>query len=793
MAFLKTTVRSFKKDKAFTLINVLGLTLGIFSALLIILIAKHDLSFDRFHENAASIYRVNIKTSRGASVNYHPTSPAPTPAAMKEEFSEVIDGVFISYRSSGEFIVDEDKVFEETTGVAVTSSSFFEIFSFPIVAGDLQFFDRPNQIILTKSIAEKYFGETDPNQVIGESIRMNDKVLNVVAVAEDFPSTTDLPFTILISVETLKDQLRTEVWPNINLSTNNYVLLAPGTDASALEARLPEFLTKYGGERLSNFFTLQLQPLSTVHFDSTYGNYSGRTIPDKIVWGLALVAAVLLITACINFINLSTANAIRRYKEVGIRKILGVSRLNLIRKFIGETTILTTASFLVAIPMAKLLHPTIEEMIGFSFGFDVFGDSSFWLISGVIIILIIILAGIYPAFFVSSSDPMNALRSSSSNNQTSGSWLRKSLVVFQFMISQILLIGLFIVKSQLNYFLDADMGFDRTGIVITQLPSGEEAKGAPLKDAWQAIPGVNMVSRANSSAASQNRWMTNFTYDGMDQEDPAFAEMKMADADYLDTYGFELVAGRNYFESDSSREILVNEAMVAKIGASSPEEALGQTIGAGPGGNSQIVGVIKDFFATSMYENINPIFIAQNEEQYFTMNTKINVQDLSNTIDKMEAEWNEIFPDEPFEFNFMDESIAQFYNREQRLSEIITWFVVIALFIGGIGLYGLITYVVNQRQKEIGVRKVMGASFKSLVYVISKDFVILLCVAFAISAPLAWYYGNQWLNDYVFRIEIAYTIFLFAFISSLVVALVSIAQKCWQATQVNPVETLRNE
>jgi len=793
MSFIKTTFRSFSKDKSFTFINVLGLTLGIFSALMIILMAKHDLSFDRFHENANSIYRVNFETSRGGSLRHHPTSPAPVTNAMKEEFTEVLDGAFVSYQRSGEFLVDGTKEFREEDGVAITTASFFDLFSFPIIAGDVASFDQPNQVILTESIARKYYGIDDPIDAVGQTLQMDDVVLNVAAIAADFPTTTDLPFTILISLETMKDELRAEVWGSIDMSTNNYVTVAPGTDIDDLESKLPAMLTKFAGDRMANFLTLKLQPLSTVHFDSRYGNYSGRTVPDRIVWGLALVALVMLITACINFINLSTANAIRRSKEVGIRKVLGVGRMELIQKFIGETAILTLISFLIAIPIAKILHPTIEEMVGFTFDFVLFGDSTFWLFSAAVAVIIILFAGLYPAFFMSRFDPMNALRSGSSGSQSSGSWLRKSLVVFQFMISQVLLIGLFIVQSQLSYFLQADMGFDKEGVVIAQLPEGDEAKAAPLKDAWQAIPGVNTVSRANAGAASQGRWMTSFMFEGMDPDDQPFTEMKMADADYLETYGFELLAGRNYFASDSSREILVNEMLINKMGITNPEDAIGKTISASQEGGERIVGVIKDFFATSMYENINPVFIMQNDEQYFTLNAKINVDDISNTMAQMEEAWTTVYPNEPFGIVFMDESIRQFYDREQRLSEVITWFTVIALFIGGIGLFGLITYVVNQRQKEIGVRKVMGASFKDLIYVISRDFVILLCIAFVISAPLSWYFGNQWLEDYLFRIDIAPTIFVFAFTASLAVALVSIAQKCWQATRVNPVETLRNE
>lgn len=793
MSFLKTTFRSFSKDKLFTVINVLGLTLGIFSALMIILMAKHDLSFDSFHKNANSIYRVNFESNRGGSIKYHPTSPAPVPNAMKEEYSEVLEGVFVSYQGAGRFMIEGDKEFREENGVAITTPAFFDIFSFPIIAGDINSFDQPNQVVLTESIARKYYGVDDPAEALGQSLEMNDMVLNVAAIAKDFPTTTDLPFTILISLETMKEQLRAEVWGAIDMSTNNFITVAPGTDIADLESRLPAMLTKLAGERMANFLTLKLQPLSTVHFDSRYGNYSGRTVPDRIVWGLALIALVLLITACINFINLSTANAIRRSKEVGIRKVLGVGRMELVRKFIGETAILTLISFLIAIPLAKILHPAIEEMVGFSFDFILLGDPTFWLFAAAVASIIILLAGLYPAFFMSRFDPMSALRSGNSGSQSKGSWLRKSLVVFQFMISQVLLIGLFIVQSQLGYFLQADMGFDKEGVVIAQLPQGDEAKAAPLKDAWLTIPGVITASRANSSAASQGRWMTSFMFEGMDPDDQPTTEMKMADADYLKTFGFELLAGRNYFASDSSREILVNEMLISKMGITDPEDAIGKTISASREGGERIVGVIKDFFATSMYENINPVFIMQNEEQYFTLNAKINVDDISNTMKQMEEAWAEIYPNDPLEIAFMDESIRQFYDREQRLSEIITWFAVIALFIGGIGLFGLITYVVNQRQKEIGVRKVMGASFKDLIYVISRDFVILLCVAFVISAPLSWYFGNQWLEDYLFRIDIEPAIFAFAFVSSLAVALISIAQKCWQATRVNPVETLRNE
>ncbi len=784
-AFLRSTLRSFKKDKVFTTINILGLTIGLSSSLLIFLIVKNDLSYDAFHKKSDQIFRVNVHMSSGDNVRKHPTCPSPAGQVMEETFPQVEKHVRIDQRREQSIQHNGELISEETLGM--TDAAFFDVFDFPILAGDPAKLNEPNQVFVSRTLAAKLADTW--KLAIGLTINIADQYNVVVAgVMEDFPTTTDLPFDLLLS--RASDGQSRPSWGRLELGASTFVVLGSAAQKLEVEEGLEQMLIDNTNERMAGFFDLVLQPMSDIHFNSEYGNYNDRTVPMGLIWALSGIASILLIIACINFINLSTANAIKRSKEVGIRKILGSSRKTLIGKFVGEAAVLTLLSFAIAIPLAKALHGQVQQLVGFEFDFQLFADPAPWLFGLALATFIILVAGIYQSFVTSRFQPITVVRQD--RVKGAGVRLRQVLVVFQFAVSQVLLIGLFVVKGQLNYFLGADMGFDQEGTMTVELPR-DRSNAEKLKTALLQIPGVDRVSLASSSPISGNRMITSFSYEGAPEGERHFTELKVADTDYMELFDFELLAGRSYFKADSVQELVVNEAMTAELGYETPDEAIGGKILLGPGEPDVIVGVLSDFHFSSMYEKIGPVAISTNPDNYALANVKLKVSETSAVLQQMESAWSELYPNEQFNYDFLDQTVTSYYEREQRLSQVILWFTIIALFIGGIGLYGMVTYVVNNRIKEIGIRKVLGASFNSLLTLISREFVVLLLIAFVVSAPLSWYLMNNWLSDFYYRIDLGPVLFVAALASSFLVALVSVLQKSVYATRINPVQTLRDE
>jgi ABC-type antimicrobial peptide transport system permease subunit len=795
--FIKTSFRNFRRDKLFTSINILGLSLGTSCALILFMIARHDLGFDSFHPNGNNIYRVNIETYQGDDTNYHSTCPGPTGPMLMDELSEVEGYSRMSHRE--QVIVEiGDKKFVEERGVALVESSFFSFFNFPLISGDVKLLDEPSQIFISETWAKKYFGRENYLSCVGQTLKINEEfTVQIAGIMKDFPSNTDLPFDMLLSESTYAAaDLGYNVWHSIDSSVSTFVMLKDGVEKETIQNQLSELLKQHGGERMSSFLSLLLQPLNTIHFDERFGNYNNRTTPPRILWGLFIIGIVLLVTACINFINLSTAHAIKRSKEVGIRKVLGVSRTELISRFLGETSIITFISVMLAIPLTIILKPSIEQMIGYPFEFNIYSDSTIWLMIIVIGLVVVLLSGVYPAFFTSKFSAASALKSGFHNVAGGATNFRRALVMAQFGISQVLLIGLFVIQSQLSYFINAEMGFQKDGIITMELPQNKIERGQALKNELLTTSIVKRASLAASAASSESRRVNGFSFEGSAPDEHHFVDMKMADNDYLALYEFKILAGRNFHKGDSILELVANRALIEEMGISDPEDAIGKEVSFGRGPRAQkkkITGVVENFYTASLYEEVGPTVITPSRQAYSMLNIKVNVTNITEAVSTLEKVWNKVYPNDPFNYSFMDDQIKRYYEQEKQLANIIMWFTVVALFIGAMGLYGLITFVVNQRMKELGVRKVLGASFVNLFGVISKEFVYLVLGSFLIAGPIAWYLGMAWLEGYDNRIEMGMSVFALALFASVLVAIIAILYKAITATRVNPIETLRNE
>ena len=795
--FLRTAFRVFKKDKAFTFINILGLTLGIMSAIIIFLVVKQEMSYDNFHTHLDRIYRINAKSKQKEGFNFLTATPGPMAAALKEQVPGVEESTLTYYRREGNFtlkVEGQQREFAEKEGVALVEPQFFSLFSFKVLGGDVNDLAEPGKVFLSESIARKFFGGSDPLSVIGATIRLDKETnLTVSGIVEDFPANTDFPFSVLISVNTFKDAIGLTSWDRIDNSLNTYFLLKPQADTLGFKAQIDSMVVRTTDSFFAKFFSFEIQPMTSLHFDSRYSNYNSRTISDTTLAGMTVLGAFLLLTACINFVNLATANAVKRSKEVGIRKVLGGSSTALVGQFLGETTFLVLISLALSIPLAYVAKPFIEELIGFSFEFGLLADATAIGFVILLLLVVVLLSGLYPSLMMSRFQPSQVIRSGLSGKSGSGSLLRKVLVVFQFLISQVLIIGLLVVYSQMDYFISKDLGFAKEGVVQVRFPRDKHDKGAAFKGEVANIPGVEQVSLANGSPTSRSRWIASYNFEGGDPEFPYTAELKYVDLDYIDMYGLHLLAGRGFLDDDSVTEVIVNRKMAEEMGFSTPEEAINQKVTQGKGNSFPIVGVVENFHTTSLRDPMRASFMGTDPKSFLEAGIKLNMARSKEALLAIEQVWNGLFPNEPFTYEFIDETIRRFYEAEQRLTKVIAVFTGIAIFIGCLGLYGLVSFITNQRQKEIGIRKVLGAGVLNIFYIISREFALLVVVAFALAAPLAFYYTTEWLNGFEYRVEVGPLVYILAMLLSLSIALISVSYKALNAAKVNPVYTLRTD
>jgi ABC-type antimicrobial peptide transport system permease subunit len=799
--YLKVTLRNLLKNKGYFSINLLGLALGTVCALLIFVMVRYEHSFDKFHAKADKIYRVitHGKDQEGKE-SLESGSHYSLVGALRTNFAEVKstivrnDGFEVQINVKDDLKGTEQKYIEENTGFV--EPEFFEIFDFEIIQGEgKSALKNPNNALISETIAKKYFGNEAP---IGKTIRRDGQTdFKVVGIFKDFPSNTDLPFKIMFSYATIsqiegKESL--ETWGGLWSQLETYMLLPKELTQSQVEARFPAFGKKYLDENTLKRRRYGLQPLSDIHFNSQTNNFANRTASIENLWALGLVAIFLIITACINFINLATAQAVKRSKEVGIRKVLGSSRLALVYQFFGETLIITLLAIVIASASAELLLPFLNQLMGLKIekSFLWNGETALFLVC--LLFVITLLSGFYPALVLSGFKPVLAIKNSITSNHAGGLNLRRGLVVLQFAISQILIIATIIATQQMDFFRSKDLGFNKDAILTVGLPKNDPARFETLKSELERLSEIEKVSLSFAPPSAGFNWTSGFRYTPHGDTDYA-ANMKMADTDYLNLYGLTLVAGRNFNRSDTLNEIVVNEALTQKLGFKTPQEALGQIIMMGRRNQSsrEIVGVVKDFHVFSLHQSIMPVVIGSNRGAYNIAGIKLNMSNVKETLPKIEKIWTSVFPEYVYEYDFLDKQLGEFYLGEERQANLFKIFALIAIFIGCIGLYGLVSFMVTQKTKEIGVRKVLGASVNQIVFIFTKEFAKLLLIAFIIASPLVYYVMQGWLENFSYRIELGISVFLIAILVSALIATLTVGYKSFKAATVNPVKSLRTE
>ncbi|PWK26159.1 ABC-type antimicrobial peptide transport system permease subunit [Arcicella aurantiaca] len=799
--YLKIAYRTLLRYKAYTALNVLGLTLGLTCAILIYLMVSFHLSFDKFHSKADRVVRIVSYFNTPDGEFYTPGVPAPLGDAARTEIAP-LEKVSMVYNEDNVTValiennVPTKKFKEDNGGLFFVEPDLFSILDLKILKGNVQDLTQPNVVFLTEKMAKKYYGDKDP---IGKILRLDARLnVKIVGIVQDFPSNTDIKGSIIASYLT-RDTYSPEWakhmkmhWGGINSSTQCFALLKPNTNIEQVQKLTPAFMAKHytsAEERKSRF--LYIQPISNIHFNE---NYNG--MPKSIITTLAIIGLLLLITACINFINMATAQALKRSKEVGVRKVMGSSRGQLFWQFIAETAIITILAGLISYLLATMLFPLLsnwqEGIIGYRMIFSELIDLRFGVIFTFTIVLVIFISGSYPGFVLSGFNPVVALKGKISTQSLGGVSIRKALVVTQFVITQMLIIGTIVVSSQMNYFITSEMGFKHDAILQMPVPQQDATKLQTLKTQFKEIPSIEKVTYIWTPPMSQSHNTTNVKYDNRQTDEKFSLNTKFADEDYVGLYGIKIVAGRNIAHIDTMRETLVNEELVKRLGEKSNDKVLNKILEFN-GRKITIVGVVKDYHVETLHSKIPPLAITSTTNMYHTVAVKMNMADAQNTIKKLDKIWSATFPDFVFEYEFYDEAIGKMYQIETAMLDLIQAFALIAILIGCLGLYGLVSFMVAQKTKEVGVRKVLGASVGQILWLFGKEFSILIIIAFIIAAPLAWWVLNGWLQDFQYRIDIGVGIFIMAVLLTGLIAAITVGWQSSRAALANPVKSLRTE
>ncbi len=803
--YFKIAWRSLLKHKGYTAINIAGLSTGIAACLLIYLVVTYELGYDTFQQNYHRIYRiVTSSTNKDGSEAHNPGIPVPALEALKTDFPQLEKIVPIHSSYGSQVIVlgnnpgadpAASKKFIEDNGVVFTQPDYFSMFNATWLQGNHQSLAAPGTVVLDKTTAIKYFG--DWKNATGQFLKLDNTVLlKVGGVIEDARPNSDFPIKIFIAFETVKaygDKYNyNPEWGSLSSSFQVYVLLPKNVNPANIQSQLKGFVKKHHSPDSRREHILQ--PLSQMHFDYRYGSLGDHSTSKTILWTLALIGVLIIIMASINFINLSTAQAIGRSREVGIRKVLGSTRSQLIGQVIGETFLLVLFSIVLAVVMAKLALPYLSHVANVPASISLLTGSSILFLLATLV-LVTVLSGIYPAMVVSGFTPVLALKSKINAASIGGISLRRILVVTQFSISQVLIIGTIVAVSQMNFVRNADLGFNKEAILVVPCynDSALLARMKPLKAELLKNPDVISVSMASDVPSSDNNWASNFYFNnsGKDVDFPSF--LKYGDEDYFKTYGLQLLAGRGFNASDTMRELVVNETLMKKLGITDAEKMIGKTIRIGGGRWLPVTGVVKDFKTNSLREEVKPTTIAELQSNYYTTGIKIRTADIARTTAAIQKLWQATYPEYAYEGRFMDESIERFYRQENQLSLLYKIFAGIAIFISCLGLYGLVSYMAVQKTKEVGIRKVLGATTGNIVVMFSKEFTWLIAIAFIIAVPVAWYLMNGWLQNFVYRIHMGWGVFLLAIAASLVIAWITVGYRAVRAALANPVTSLRSE
>jgi len=775
--YLKLGWRNITRHKGFSFINISGLTIGITCCIFILFWVQNELSYNQLFQNTDQIFRINKKYKIGNETSYNPATPYPLAQTTKTKFAEVLDAT--NYYRISALLKYEDKIFNERR-VCVTDSSFFTVFSFQFLKGDQKTaLSNPNSIVLTQAFAEKYFGDSDP---IGKTVTLdNQKEFMVSGVIQNIPQNSDLQFDIFVPSFGMGDEQDNDNWGSHWLRT--FVFLQKDTDTKNLENKLSALIQ----ERLpEEKISLVLQPLNHLHLYTVDGKQAGM----KYVYFFSIIAIFILTIACINFINLSTARLEKRAKEVGLRKVVGADRSQLIKQFFGESILFTLIALILAVFLIELLLPVFNNVTGKTLDIH-YLNSSFLL--GFIFIAIFtgLISGSYPAIYLSSFQPVKVLKGAI-GQKSKNKFFTKSLVIIQFALSILLLISTGIIYKQLKFMQTKDLGFNKENILYMNSNSDIRKNYEVFKN--ELLQNQKFISITRTSELPTEIWsiMRGIVWEGKETPDGAAFGFAAIDYDFFKTMDIEIVQGRGFskkFPADTSNYIF-NEKAIEVMGMKNP---IGKRFSPDENNSGTIIGIVKNFHCLPLTYEIEPMMIQLLPSWDRHILVKVRSDNLPETIKYAENVWHNLAPNYPFEYHFLDEQFEKIYGDELRAGEIFKYFVIIAIFISCLGLLGLASFTAEKRTKEIGVRKLLGASTSRIFSMLSVEFFKWVLIANIIAWPIAWFAMKTWLQNFTYRTPLSLWIFCLSGIIALVIALLTVSYQCIKSASANPIDSLKYE
>jgi ABC-type antimicrobial peptide transport system permease subunit len=805
--YFKSAWRSIKKNKGFFALNFIGLYISVVACLLIGLIILHEISFDKSTNKNINIYRVVKTNTSPTGKTDGPVTPYPLATAMRAAMQDekLISQIHFQRDALVSF---NNKKFKEQN-IVFADSVFPKIFSLIVKQGNIKrALAEPGYAILTEETAHKFFGNENP---IGRRIKVSNLIdLQVAGVIANAPANTHLPYNMIVPYLSLKSELigglPIEQW-GLNANGFTYIALSNQNQVKHVQTILASIAKDHLNNKADGTFVkLSLQPVSDIHHNQLYaaGNPS-YTINYSYLYLIGAIGLFLILAACINYTNLSTALAIKKSKEVGVRKTMGATRTDITRQFLSETFLLTAFVFLAAAFSIRLFLPPLNNFLDKNIPLNWFHiNSSIFLIS--LWIFVSLSSGLYPSFVLSGFNPVTALKNKIIAPKNSVVALRRGLVVFQFLTAQILIIGAIVVAKQMSFIQSQPLGFSRNNVVDIAIPENKAAQLKLLNDKLSLIPGISSISFSLGAPTADDNAFTSFNRREKYASEKIGVEIKAADKNYLKTYGLQLIAGRWYDEDDEhnmadaipdslKRYVFVlNQTAVKALGFSSAQEALGKYVTFGMNDiSAPVIGVVKDYNTASLHDAVKPVLMVEFPFFYYDAGIKFNNGYSLATLSAIEKTWTSVYPDQLFESSFLEEHVASLYKNEKRTLQLFNLFTFLSVVINILGLVGLLSFMIEQKTKEIGIRKVLGASIQDISLILSKDFLRLIVIAFFIAAPVAWLLMNKWLQDFAYRTTISWWVFAVAVFSALVVTCIAVGFQTINAAIANPVKSLRTE
>jgi putative ABC transport system permease protein len=793
---IKIALRNLWKHRGYTFINTVGLSIGMTCALIIFLFIRQYLSADNFHPNADRIFRV-VSLGNGTEGKVPMMGvPVPMAGALRTDFPQLEKVANLVQGYHLVEVVGEDRstkqYYKEYGTAFYTDPAIFDIFNFPWALGEPASLNAPNHIALTQSTATQYFGNWQ--NAMGKKLKLSgdETFYEVTGIIKDLPKNTDFPIHLVISYQNFGNATSMR-WNSVNMGHNCYVMVKPNTDIKQLQVQLDGYTKKYydAKDPLSN--THLFQHFSDVHLDSKFGNFSPMQYTPLQINSLRILGSLILLIACINFINMATAQAIGRSKEVGIRKVLGSNRKQLLFRFLAETFVITFVAITIACIATEIALPVVGNFLGQQIPFNIINYPVILAFILALWLAVSFLAGLYPAVFVSGYNPINALKNKISQGNK-GIWsLRSVLLIFQFTVTLIFIIGTLVVLKQIDYFKNKSLGFNNNAILQVDVPTDSISKTRfdTFKQKLLQRSGVEMVSYAYTPPSTASNNFTSFYFNNSSQKTDFLLCNKPADEDYFKIFGLKMIAGKPLSKSDTVNGYILNETLLHKLHLKDPKDALGKYIQLNRRPLAQIIGVVKDFNNLSLHGDISPVIFYTSKEEYASAFVKLNPLHMQETVKEIGADFKSTFPDQFYEPSYYDEYIANYYIVEEKTAVLLSFFTSVAIFISCFGLFALISFVAVQRTKEMAIRKVLGATTIELISVLNQSFMKMIVIANLIAWPLAYILLNRWLQGFAYKIDLPMLPFVLAALGSIGIIALTVALRTYKMTTANPVEALK--